>query len=882
MIRYFIYLTAFLIPQLAFAQLNFNFENGNLTQWQQSRDNSWETSKINPINGLYSLHHDYDNPASGNDQISIAYSQPLAFTDTITWEFRVKYNYNPSSGNNWAVFLASEQPAALMIPGALNPAIVVGVNFTGSDDLLKIWQIENGINTVALQTTINWEDVVGIDSAAYIKITRTPDSTFWLSIAPSGIASKAIQVGSIKIKNLPKPTYFGIYYKYTSTQDRKLWIDDITVNAKFISDTIAPKIDKAYISSNNSITIVFNESINVKTLSIENCKVLNPDIKIASFEFLKNNTLVIKCYSDINQGIKINVLLKNIADIYGNTMPDKELIIINYTAKTYDVLINEIMADPSPTISLPECEYIELYNKTEFPINISKWKIRIGKTSYSVPEEIIEAKGYVILCSSKSTSMLSKYGKAVEVWSSDQILTNAGNTLLLSDSTNKPMAFANYSDDWYSDNYKKSGGWSLEMIDPANPCGMKENWKASKNKSGGTPGSINSVAGTSSDNIGPELVSYAVPNDSTVIVNFSETLNFSILNDIQSFTIDNGENFPKIISFNNQQLTSLRLVLNKKLEAGKIYSLKVKPDVCDCSANKLTSEQSYTIALPAPIDSFDIVINEILFNPFSFCAGFLELYNRSNKVVDAGSLILATIDTMTNSIKAFTLVADTGTLLMPESYLLISKNVDNLRKYYSIKSSGNLIDQTDFLTFDDKHGIVAIMKKDMSVIDKFEYNSKMHNLLINNSEGVSLERLSTNTITNNLMNWQSAAQTAGNATPGYKNSQSSTVIESGSPITISPEVFSPNSDTRDDFVNIIINQEYKQYTASIKIYNPSGVCIKNLALKQYLGTSNQFVWNGTADNNSIAMSGIYVIHIMLFSEKGVVKEFKKTCVLVKN
>jgi hypothetical protein len=861
-------------------QLQFDFENADLSQWSQNSADRWAISGTNPISGNYSLHHHFDNPVAGNDQISIPYFKNINFNDTVSWAFRIKHNYNPSAGNNWAIFLTSEDEANMMTPTLSNSAIVAGVNFSGSDDLLKIWNVENSKVSVALETAINWEETVGTDSSALIIVTRYPDSIFTIQLSATGNLENLKLVGTSQIKSNPNATYFGIYYKYSATQDRKLWIDDIAIRAKFIEDTIPPTVNSSYINSANSIAVVFNETIKHESLNTS-CELINSNLTISYVEIIKSNILVINLNTNINENAKINLRLNGFQDLNGNIMPTKELTIYNYLANTYDISINEIMADPSPAVALPDCEFIELYNRTNYDINIEKWKLTIGNSSYTLPVGIIEANNYILLCSNNSLSQLSKYGKTIGAWTSDQILTNSGNTILLNDSSGKLMACTNYSDDYFTDNYKKSGGWSLEMIDPSNPCEGMENWKASKNKAGGTPGAVNSVLDKNQDITNPELLSFAVPNDSCIVLNFSETLNFSILSDSLSFFIDNGiGNQPKI-KFLNNLFKSIVIELNKKLELGKTYELTIHQKVCDCAENKLHDDIKLNIALPALADSFDVVLNELLFNPFPYCAGFVELYNHSNKVLDAGELIIATIDTVSMEVKTFAPVAEKGTLFNPNSYLLVTKNIENLKKYYTFKTSGNLLEQSDFPTFDDKHGQVAIMKKDMSVIDKFEYNENMHNSLLNNTEGVSLERLNVNSLTNSSMNWQSAAQTAGFATPGYKNSQTIANNEQNNGITVSPEVFSPNNDGTDDFVTIYINQDLKEFTATIKIYSASGIFIKNIITKQYLGSLNQFIWDGTSEDHIILYSGIYIIHIQLFNSKGTMKNIKKTCVLGK-
>ena len=45
-----------------------------------------------------------------------------------------------------------------------------------------------------------------------------------------------------------------------------------------------------------------------------------------------------------------------------------------------------------------------------------------------------------------------------------------------------------YDKTWFDNDIKASGGWSLEMKDPANPCTGNGNWAASISPDGWHPG----------------------------------------------------------------------------------------------------------------------------------------------------------------------------------------------------------------------------------------------------------------------------------------------------------------------------------------------------------------------------------------------------------
>ena len=98
----------------------------------------------------------------------------------------------------------------------------------------------------------------------------------------------------------------------------------------------------------------------------------------------------------------------------------------------------------------------------------------------------------------------------------------AAGSLYLSDSTGTLIHGVEYSSDWYRDDLKSKGGWSLEMIDTSFPFYYQGNWIASESKKGGTPGSVNSVSESN-----PDISFYGIqnvfPDDSaTIHIRFSE------------------------------------------------------------------------------------------------------------------------------------------------------------------------------------------------------------------------------------------------------------------------------------------------------------------------------------------------------------------------
>jgi len=219
-------------------------------------------------------------------------------------------------------------------------------------------------------------------------------------------------------------------------------------------------------------------------------------------------------------------------------------------------------------------------------------------------------------------------------------LNNGGELLSLENKYGALIHFVDYQDEWYDNDAKKSGGYSLEMIDISNPCGKNENWTGAKNNVYGTPGSENSQKGNNLDVDKPYAINAVAIDSVRLLLNFSETIDSGSLYNMSAYTFPNNTDFQVAsLGENSGPYESLVLELNKELAKNLVYQLQIS-GLKDCAEN-LTSSQIIDFALPEKPLPLDLVINEVLFNPKKGGSDFVELYNRSSKYLDLADFLIA-------------------------------------------------------------------------------------------------------------------------------------------------------------------------------------------------------------------------------------------------
>jgi len=647
-----------------------------------------------------------------------------------------------------------------------------------------------------------------------------------------------------------------------------------TQNSVFdtLPDIIAPVISVVNIISTTQISAVFNETMDSTSLAN------------AIYTITGGITVALITVNNDNQGVTITVTpaldsstvytltIVGANDCSGNGLnPNFIDFGIGKAPAKYEIVINELFADPSPTNGLPTEDYLELYNTTNKIIDLTNcWLSDLTSMDQLNAGKILPGE-HIIICDNSFENQFAPFGKVITV-NSFPTLNNADDEMTLYTPDTNFVHSVHYYDTWYRDDNKKDGGWSLEMIDPTNPCGEEDNWIASTKWFGGTPGTLNTADGTNPDVVLPMLTEANALDDSTVVVTFSEAIdNDGMLAAI--YAISNGITIGTVVVIDNK---NVQLNLSNKLVFQIKYTVTVT-GAFDCVGNVIGSNNTAIFALPEQGFAGDLVINEVLFNPYTGGADFVEIYNNSTKFINLQNWNLANLEN--DSIDNYDELTSNPKLILPGEFVLLTKDGQAVENDYMNAVTSTFLQMGALPTYSNDEGEVYLINNLNMVVDSFYYTDDMHFALLNSEDGVSLERIDYDRPSNDETNWHSAAEDVGFATPGYENSQYLKANTDDGEITVSPLTFSPDNDGVDDVANIAYHFPSPGFVASIIIYDSKGRLIKNLIQNELLGTSGTFSWDGINENAEKARIGIYIIFVEAFDLDGNIKTFKKTVVL---
>lgn len=373
----------------------------------------------------------------------------------------------------------------------------------------------------------------------------------------------------------------------------------------------------------------------------------------------------------------------------------------------------------------------------------------------------------------------------------------------------------------------------------------------------------------------PVIVSSTVISDTQVDVLFNENVDLISAQLLNNYKTDHGLGNPSIANRDATNLSLVHLTFTNTFESEILYTLTIT-NVQDYNTNTIASATttfSYYVVQP-----LDLVINEILFNPKTNGVDFVEIYNRSSKAIDLRSITISKYDIIKNIMTSISAISINNYFIYPKEYLVLSKDQLAVKNQYYTTNPNGFLDIKSLPAMGISDGIICLATS-TTIIDLFEYDQGMHFPLLSNTDGVSLERIDFDRPTQDRTNWHSAAETAGFATPAYKNSQYNESRQTTNEIGISPEIFSPDEDGVNDIVNINYHLNTPGVIANIIIYNSQGHLVRSLVHNQLLGISGTFSWDGINEEREKSRIGIYIVYVETIDLSGQVQHYKKTCVL---
>jgi hypothetical protein len=626
-----------------------------------------------------------------------------------------------------------------------------------------------------------------------------------------------------------------------------LWLDELILEGNFSRDSLAPRLRSLKVKDEHSLELAFNEAV----VNAGDGTFLLGDSK-GRVVRSGGEEVVLEFPDPFPNRRPLELRIGNLCDADQNCLEDTLLTFMRNEAGWGDVVFNEILFDPDPPVRLPEEEYLEVYNRSDYPLDLDNWKLEVGTRSYFLGELIQKGSDTI-----GSSFELVPDGYQVL---KGMALPNEGTVLALYNEYGHLVHGVSYSKPWDAPDWKKEGGWALESPDPDQVCLISRNWAYAEDPRGGTPGAKNSVDAPVRDRETPRLLYWGYGGKGELVLHFSEPVRLTGL-DREDFTLKPGGLMPLEVTLSMPLAEQVLLRFEEDLEERQTYTLDV-PALSDCQGNLSRKEilQGGKPRLPAYGDLF---VNEIMYFPLDGNPEFVELYNPGPGYYDLQDLAIQVSDPGEEPGGLYPLSTDSR-IFCPGQYLVLSSGTDWLKQAYGLVSSGSWVEVEHIPVLKNAGGTVYLCDRVGARVDLAVYRETMHMDILSDTQGISLERLSTDRTGSDPNNWHSAASIVGYATPGEVNSQVLDVHADSDLLRVDPEVFSPDNDGFRDVLTITTQTRSPGWLISLWITDLSGLLVRQLANNHISTPLLPYTWDGEQEDGSMVGAGIYVVHLWVY------------------
>lgn len=525
-----------------------------------------------------------------------------------------------------------------------------------------------------------------------------------------------------------------------------------------------------------------------------------------------------------------------------------------------DLIFTELMFLPSAHYA----PFIEVYNRSTKALTFAGTRVGTENAERFFPAHLLFPGESAVLCAKKDTGAFSGIRKLV--LSSLPSFSKSGN-LWMRNIDGKLIDAMYYSDTFFMDGKANAGAFSLQRHDSLGQCPDVEYWQVGR-EAGGTPGAQNfSTQPMVKKAIALWHIYPLSPNKLRL------TYSHALGEEPPEISI-NSSGFLMDWQVSGDDFRSWNLTWSIPFLPHTRYTLTQQSGI---RCGFMQEEWRAEFSVPGPADG--LVINEILYDPIGDEPDYIELMNTGPEAIDLKGMQLASYDAA-GTVKGQVEIAKDGYVLLPGHYALITASDHFLGRRFSHYSQANTLIVAQLPSFPNSGMGVQVFDSLGQVVDSFFYDPKMHSSLLDNTEGISLERIDPTLRGNQEGNWISAAAPSNFGTPGWENSQLRRPPMPGKEHwnLVSPS-FSPDGDGFEDQAILRYEGIAPGSIAHIGVYALNGLLVAEWANNLPIGTAGQLWWEGNDYFGMPLSDGPYLVLIEWQNPAG--KSMRERKILVK-
>lgn len=811
-----------------------------------------------------------NDAAAGTSMIYLSYPGE----EEMQWDIYFRMNFNPSASNRLRIYLAA-QDSNLME----SDAFYLDIGENGNDVPIYLVRRTDGADEILL--TMETGAVAFDPAQARVKVTYHGDGEWelWADYKGEQLFPDRRSVEGAFLDT--GDYFFGLHCSYTVTRATLFFFDNLRIGTPQ-PDTTIIEISDIRVLSPDGIQISLSKLPDANSVLLtENYSIPgigNPNQIIYDDE--SSNRIELYFEQEFENGENYLLELNGLEDLSGNLSFDQKefTFILPELALPGDLVINEIHSLPSANTLMPQIKFIELYNPSDKFIDLSGITFSDRSRTATLKEEILSPGEFLLVASASDIGQLESFGRTMglDIFPS---INNNNDDIELRSASGELLFAVSYRPNWFDDAVKAEGGYSLELINPNILCASRDNWRLSNNASGGTPGAVNSVFDADFTPGAPEISYGSFSDAGQLTLVFDRELDWNAGLSITALNIDALEGDAQVL-VDPRAPFQLELNTQEPWQEDQFYRIEIE-GLTSCAGDVTGGSIFYEFKVPVPANPGELVINELLYHPPVGVRDFIELNNVSEENYFRLSDLLF-YHKRSNQTEVV-LRPSSDRIIQTGDLLTIGRETELISSAYEVENP-KWLHTLDLFSIDNNSGslvLSAFHTDEVVVLDSISYSSDLHDPLLRNTRGISLERTDSALDGSFSAAWYSASTFSGGATPTAQNSQKRIVAEVDSKdfFFLPTRTFSPNGDGFEDFLQLEYRIDDPGYVANIRIFDMNGRLVRNLVRNESLGTNGVILWSGENNSGEKANIGIYVILIELHNINGDRKKERLTAVL---